>query len=78
MTRTLDARTLVEAFTLPGSDAELSYREALEGHQELHTTAEALDEFAQILTEGLGWDTAFAEAATALVARVAGLDYPAA
>jgi hypothetical protein len=71
MTHDLDARTLVEAFTLPGSDAEAAYRAALEGVDVGRTTPAALDELAGVLIEGLGWDPALAAAATAQVARIA-------
>jgi hypothetical protein len=78
LTRTLDARTLAEAFTLPGSAAEAAFREALEGRGELRTTPAALDELALVLVDGLGWDPALADAAVGQVARIAGVDYPAA
>jgi hypothetical protein len=75
MTRTLDTRTLAEAFTLPGSEAEDAYRAALETRERLRTTPESLDELARVLVEGLGWDPALAEAATAQVVRIATANY---
>jgi hypothetical protein len=75
MTRTLDTRTLAEAFTLPGSKAEAIYRAALETRDRLRMTPDVLDGLARVLVEGLGWDPALAEAATAQVARIASVDY---
>jgi hypothetical protein len=75
MTRTIDTRTLAEAFTLPGSEAEAVYRAALETPERLRMTPDVLDELTGVLVEGLGWDPALADAATAQVARIASVDY---
>jgi hypothetical protein len=76
MTRTPDVRALVEAFTLPGSNAESAYRAALEGREPLRTTPDVLDAFARTLVEGLGWEPDLADVATDQVARLAGISYP--
>jgi predicted nucleic acid-binding protein len=72
MTRELDVRLLVEAFTLPGSDAEATYREALEGREAVSATALAVAELARVLVAALGWEPAMAELAVAQVKRVIG------
>jgi hypothetical protein len=73
MTRELDVRLLVEAFTLPGSDAEATYRAALEGREPVSTTAVAVAELARVLVVELGWEPAIAELAVAQVEQVTGV-----
>jgi hypothetical protein len=72
MTRELGVRLLVEAFTLPGSDAEATYREALEGREAASTTAIAVAELARVLVAELGWEPAMAQLAVAQVEQVTG------
>ena len=70
MTHELDARVLVEAFVLPGSDAEAAYRGLLEGRTESSTTPSAVAELARLLVDELGWAPAMAAEAVAQVARI--------
>jgi predicted nucleic acid-binding protein len=72
MTRELDVRLLVEAFTLPGSDAEATYREALEGREPVSATAFTVAELARVLVAELGWEPAMVELAVAQVEQVTG------
>ena len=64
----LDAGALVSAFVIPGSDAEATYRRALEGDTALVTTRGTLLSFATLLTDRFGWDPAMAAHAVMHVA----------
>ena len=67
----LDAAAFVSAFVTPGSDAEVTYRRALEGDTELVITPGTLISFATLLTDRFGWDPAMAAHAVMHVARAA-------